>query len=422
MNSRSQTLLDTIERLQLSNQKELSIHCVGADELEAKSINFIIEHFNQLFNGLSARKFNSLILIFTGPNISSDMDNTIHEFVHNLGLNIIIKISTLLYHDYVDNKKNIDQQWSCPDIIVMFNAGLWGYDDWIPTINLFNMECMENVFVLITSYTLEESEDDQDTIDNICNNSDNTTTNRIEWIWEPQINKYRSLTPEQRETKPGDKDYYENYVSMCFKCSSTFNEIKHVDDSENGYNVEEKYDITEGILGMLLNRVAVEQAFKASCRVDANADTDADITLFLLSLFECKYALVRLIGFEISRKVIRSWLEQWEIEVCTGPFIDLLLFKRILRIAVDKYCAWDWAERTLFERIKNISDTENSNNRDNQNIGPQQRYLTEETFTSSLAEVAPALAAKHSQKMFFSLDEYGIGRVTLSQFKRILSS
>ena len=121
------------------------------------------------------------------------------------------------------------------------------------------------------------------------------------------------------------------------------------------------------------------------------------------------------------------WLQQWNTEVRTGPFIDLALFKRILHTAVDKYCGWDWAERTLFDRIKNISNNNDDNNMDKygytqENVTIQERYLTAETFASSLTEVAPTMAAKHAQEIFFSLDEYGIGRVTLPQFKRILLS
>lgn len=55
-----------------------------------------------------------------------------------------------------------------PDVIVAFNAGVWGYPAWHPGIEAI---IRTRVPCLITSYTLEEAEDDEDHIQSIAASS-----------------------------------------------------------------------------------------------------------------------------------------------------------------------------------------------------------------------------------------------------------
>ena len=54
-----------------------------------------------------------------------------------------------------------------PDILLAFNAGIWGYDDWLPTLRYIlksDTSNLNRVPLVITSYNRLEAEDDEDVL------------------------------------------------------------------------------------------------------------------------------------------------------------------------------------------------------------------------------------------------------------------
>merc|ERR1712130_615473 len=63
-----------------------------------------------------------------------------------------------MYHEWLE-QNSMKQGSACPknaDLIVCFNAGLWGYDDWTPTIQSLILYKMRSSLI-VTSYTIQEA-------------------------------------------------------------------------------------------------------------------------------------------------------------------------------------------------------------------------------------------------------------------------
>lgn len=147
--------------------------------------------------------------------------------------------------------------------MVLFNPGIWGYNDWIPTLHSFFdlSERKLDTAYLFTSYTIEEAEDDYDllaqffsssqeeklldsnrspkveesgqtsideskrsliTSDEVSaqssdfKSSNNTLT--IQWLWECEVNPEACTDPLIRVTQSNpDRIYYDNKYWHCFK-------------------------------------------------------------------------------------------------------------------------------------------------------------------------------------------------------------
>jgi len=54
-----------------------------------------------------------------------------------------------------------------PDLIIAFNAGVWGYDSWKPTMERL-VGLQKSIPFVVTAYTLQEAEDDYETIKDIA--------------------------------------------------------------------------------------------------------------------------------------------------------------------------------------------------------------------------------------------------------------
>ena len=144
-----------------------------------------------------------------------------------------------LYHD-------VAHLLSAPDAMFLFNAGLWGYDDWLPTMELI-LRPVDNLsdrrvpssaqaskvdMIVVTSYCAEEAEDDMDTLEQLlvcgrapgCRESSSKTealpiengtfdsplstalgrsVGGVKWLWGPEVNPFRSLVP--RKTRCGEE-------------------------------------------------------------------------------------------------------------------------------------------------------------------------------------------------------------------------
>ena len=127
----------------------------------------------------------------------------------------------------------------------------------------------------------------------------------------------------------------------------------------------------------------------------------------MLSLLECKCALIRLLGIELSRSIIKRIIENISndnIKVIPKAFIDEILFNQIVNRVVNKHCEWDMPERILFNQLKSSKDL----------------FITSKSFSLALQEIAPHFSKNKADKIFQVADEHGFQKLTLPQYKRTI--
>jgi hypothetical protein len=147
-------------------------------------------------------------------------------FLMDNNMKVSIEYSNQYYHEFLQSSFNEVQY---PHIVCMFNAGLWGYQSWIPTISSFAQLARYETVFLVTSYTFLESEDDYDTIDSIINKthpdsalSDESSCEiTCKWLWDCEVNPFRSLIRLERKTAIEEREYYDNHSWQCFEVIKT---------------------------------------------------------------------------------------------------------------------------------------------------------------------------------------------------------
>ena len=85
-----------------------------------------------------------------------------------------------------------------PDLCVAYNAGIWGYESWDCTVKL-----MKGVTFLVTSYTVEEGEDDYERVKELRGGEGGC-------VLEPEENFYGSGEERRTESKKEGRVYKEN--------------------------------------------------------------------------------------------------------------------------------------------------------------------------------------------------------------------
>ena len=104
---------------------------------------------------------------------------------------------------------------------MVYNGGIWGYDTWLPTLDMLFLGRFQGTPLVVTSYTLNESEDDYDSMKAFFDEKVNKDT-RVElvWYWDCEKNPHGSTVEIERNTKNQDtgkslEKYYENNYWQC---------------------------------------------------------------------------------------------------------------------------------------------------------------------------------------------------------------
>jgi hypothetical protein len=222
-------LLPSAEKMNLKPVHVLTIHVVGSDYREGNSPLETQEVFRPLFHLLllhmSDENMNAsdttlnimqIVLVLVGPGVHGPLDNTEHKSEMTLDnfevgtstsknrgakLEVCLQFVSKLYHEYHHNEGggecdnqgggggNSHLAFQTPDLSVCFQAGVWGYTDWIPTIT----DLVSLAPCVITSYNANEADDDWGTLEELLDIS------AVRWLWEPEVNHFRSL--DVRQTK-----------------------------------------------------------------------------------------------------------------------------------------------------------------------------------------------------------------------------
>jgi hypothetical protein len=234
-----------------NSRNVLTIHIVGADRVECSTSRTVQKLFapwvrwmeaylqkqqqitNNNNNHYSEEESNSKLqsikymdeiqILLIGPNIPLEQNRIVIDL---LPKNTSTRPPTLkkatatcincLYHEYLQQQQQQQQQISSLSsvsssnvvedlIVVAFNAGIWGYNDWYPTIQMLAQYPRKKIPFIVTAYTIEESIDDLDTIEEILQGYPHK---RI--LWNPERNPFQSRLPRKTITTTTSTIYYEN--------------------------------------------------------------------------------------------------------------------------------------------------------------------------------------------------------------------
>ena len=176
------------------SKSEVVVYLLGSDDKDTSHPEHLSQHLPPAIQKLS--------IYLIGPHMRALNRRFQPKPEQNISIDII-GINGL-FHEVITTA-----ELPPPNHICIFNGGIWGYDSWIPTLRSLN--AFSGVYVLVTSYTLEEAEDDYDTLIEYWRTS-------VECVWEPQINPYRSTVSLPRKTQPGNREYFDNFAYQCFRC------------------------------------------------------------------------------------------------------------------------------------------------------------------------------------------------------------
>ena len=97
------------------------------------------------------------------------------------------------YEDILKNDTDTTNHIGVPDLAIAFNAGIWGYQEWVTTIRYLIQHQVQSIPFIITAYTFEEAEDDYDTIADIVKQcSTNVHNKQVQCIWDVEHNPFAS--------------------------------------------------------------------------------------------------------------------------------------------------------------------------------------------------------------------------------------
>eukprot|EP00547_Thalassionema_nitzschioides_P015844 CAMPEP_0194242654 /NCGR_PEP_ID=MMETSP0158-20130606/8123_1 /TAXON_ID=33649 /ORGANISM="Thalassionema nitzschioides, Strain L26-B" /LENGTH=459 /DNA_ID=CAMNT_0038977795 /DNA_START=9 /DNA_END=1385 /DNA_ORIENTATION=+ len=199
--SRPATIADCLCKLQildrLQQSKNLIIHVVGVDYVETQSVEKIQSTFGPLVRWIAAATSSSstpmsISILLIGPNVVHQ--NPVDLRPKTVGPKSSLQSATATCHTGNYHESDV-LNTSDPHLAIAFNAGIWGYDDWIPT-----LKSLKGKTFVVTAYTLEEAEDDGEVLREYGSKE----------IWAAQPNPFGSRIERETKTSPGNRVYREN--------------------------------------------------------------------------------------------------------------------------------------------------------------------------------------------------------------------
>jgi len=194
-----------LSRLHLTiGVKNLELHVIGADWKEGRSVEASVEVFTDLAMLLRPTTVEKLNITLVGPHIETTLAGKHFSGLRPKGVTdpsvpeMSFIYSEALYHDYAADKlvkrpKGPPARPS-PHLICAFNAGVWVFDEWTPTLLYIyhKMACP----LVVTSYNMHESVEDRITMEEIGIKDEH-------WCWQPELNIFRSLAKKKKAIKTG---------------------------------------------------------------------------------------------------------------------------------------------------------------------------------------------------------------------------
>eukprot|EP00566_Odontella_aurita_P010352 CAMPEP_0113544188 /NCGR_PEP_ID=MMETSP0015_2-20120614/10573_1 /TAXON_ID=2838 /ORGANISM="Odontella" /LENGTH=428 /DNA_ID=CAMNT_0000444427 /DNA_START=2961 /DNA_END=4247 /DNA_ORIENTATION=- /assembly_acc=CAM_ASM_000160 len=257
--SRSATLAEAVRRCVPSALAEaeaeggsggptLTIHVLGCDHVECASAESMRSAFGPFVRWMGAvvsprRPPREILLELVGPNVGEGAErrgavNLLPSGVGGGGSGgggagaglrkAEVTCRNATYHEYLSSSGSSSAAAAAlaPDLIVAYNAGIWGYDSWVPTLEYLCRHLKQSTPAVITGYTLQEVEDDAEVVEEVllrCRSGrnqwegqdgdggggDDNDEAAKEWLrarnlWSPEVNPFGSRKKRETATAPSE--------------------------------------------------------------------------------------------------------------------------------------------------------------------------------------------------------------------------
>lgn len=207
--SRAATIADALVKLDLlSGQDHLQIDIVGCDQVECASEERLRQLFGPLARWISEsgdRCPKKLHFQLIGPNVPTNAPRHL-ELAPCGGLqSIVLSCQSCVYEDRTRSER-------ATRLLVSFHAGIWGYNEWRPTLE-YLARLRQKVFFIVTAYTLLEAEEDAEVIHDVLSKTWHVSKDDLiksECVWEPQKNAFASKQTRETASAARGQVYREN--------------------------------------------------------------------------------------------------------------------------------------------------------------------------------------------------------------------
>jgi len=210
--SRSATIAEGLRKLDLlRSQERFRIDVVGCDHVECGSEDRIRQLFGPIVRWIGAYSESpkDLTICLSGPNLPSNVPRVL-DLTDDMGrLNSArVVCSSTVYEECCFNSN--EQEDIARNLIVSFNAGMWGYREWRPTLQHLAVQ-RKNIPLIVTAYTLQEAEDDADVIrEELASAWGGADSARAACLWGPELNPLASKEERRTATAAPGRRYREN--------------------------------------------------------------------------------------------------------------------------------------------------------------------------------------------------------------------
>ncbi|GKY95520.1 hypothetical protein MPSEU_000513700 [Mayamaea pseudoterrestris] len=207
--SRAATIAEALIKLDLlRGQDYLQIDLLGCDYAECSTQERVRQLFAPLIRwlsdfGMKCPKVLQLHLI--GPNVPM----TAPRYMELPSSGRLEKVQLYCQHSVYEERVLSDKS---AQLLFAFHAGIWGYNEWRPTLR-YLARLRQKVYFVVTAYTLEEAEDDYEVIQDEVS---------LVWqlpkedlvgsacIWTPVANAFASKQDRATTTAPPGRQYRDN--------------------------------------------------------------------------------------------------------------------------------------------------------------------------------------------------------------------
>jgi len=215
-----------------TEKSTLKMHIVGCDHIECQSDETVRAAFGPLIRWVGAAcssQLSNVNIELLGPNVplAAERRGPLSLMPYSGSGDVGLQSATVssincLYHDYLQEKGNT------ADIAVAFNAGIWGYDEWRPTLEAL-CEQEKAVPFIITAYTVQEAEDDAEVVAEVADAltsgaqkvgevqsteeaaaCDSLGGSKGKCLWEAEVNPYGSRKKRDTSSAIVGREYREN--------------------------------------------------------------------------------------------------------------------------------------------------------------------------------------------------------------------
>lgn len=178
----------------------LTLHILGADVVEVARLRPMCELLFALVRERWAGVEN-LHLHLSGPQLPPQVAGKEVRVLDDD--RVSVRFHPRVYHLLSEEERDMGGP---PAMAVCLNAGMWGYETWAPTIRQL---ASSGVPTLVTSYSIEECEDDEDAIVAAL------APAAPRWLWQAEPNPHRSLAPRETSSACEDRERSENLAWLC---------------------------------------------------------------------------------------------------------------------------------------------------------------------------------------------------------------